>query len=60
MKIAGQIHDPHSNNAANAIPVGGHTGVALGFTNAETKAELTAYVINDDEPDRKEGGMCPG
>jgi hypothetical protein len=30
MKIAGQIQEPRSNNAANAIPVGGHTGVALG------------------------------
>src|SRR5690348_4889647 len=41
-KIAGQTRYPSSRNATSAIAVGGHTAVALGFTNARRRPSLPA------------------
>ena len=41
-KIAGQMRYPSTKAAANAIPVGGHTAVALAFTKASRSPNLPA------------------
>ena len=39
-RMAGHARSPKIRNAANAIPVGAHTAVALGFTKASRKPSL--------------------
>ena len=36
-KIAGHTGNPYSRRAASAMPVGGHTAVALAWTNASDR-----------------------
>src|SRR5712692_530320 len=42
IKMAGQKRRPRAINVATAMPVGGHTGVALGWTEAKRRLSLAA------------------
>jgi hypothetical protein len=41
-RMAGHARDPSTRNAANAMPVGGHTGEAFAWTNARLSPNLPA------------------
>src|SRR5262249_2916378 len=49
-KIAGQIRYPRSTKAANVIPVGAHTAVALGWRKARYRPTLPASTYRTQTP----------